>query len=809
VRKYQAGNGFQVYIDFGSRIPACFRSPKPSSSQVVEILIIDILVSIVSLIADEMTVFGSLKSTIPDTIRKRWHRWGTSEASHTSTAGNPTPGSGEAEAHIYPHGNGDIYPTGPSTFENPTQVKRPSQQDPPLPPLQGYRHGMDDFYMHQQHSYTTVPATATVPSSLGRSSWVLNNPENPIRSDFELPAEPVNAALIGARLAAQRAAGSPSSIGPKVPAKQHINSPVPSNAPARRPVQNGTHGGTPSEFPTATNEIGSSEGRGVQHFHEGSRGQQLEEAKSPPGGRQPIKASPSPGNGGLRQTAPEGLKLDARHIQQNNKGNEWSGYPSYRDHQTSAYQALPEPKTRESSDRTMAIVQQNYSDPKIQGVDDVEITPSEDTAMRQDNFAMVVYSHSPSAATDGAAKRQQAVPVNQLGLIPTGASVAGRGQGPVSRDASDFHTRIEDFLFWHRVSPNAGLDSFSTLLAWTTELRRQRDANFAGLERANAEMMSAKEQERVAQQMLNECRIDLAGKVTESGIYQKQSREAKQKLEEKIQALQSIKVDLEEARRVSNDLKSHKEELSAERERHLKEITGNLEKIQSIEQERRNLQDAAAREAAKLRAENEHQRMEYAENIRTLKSQHNGQLQHLRQEQSQRVEGLETQITQLKSQLTRANKLHREELNKTMAESDHRVKTEVKKAVKEQQDRIEALQGTIVESQDRYYVQISDSSFTQLLESISQQITDLSANVGRPSTHLFDRSLDPTNYLDQNSHERDRNWPRFVRSICWSVILPSFFEFPLGFGCLGSLGEGCERLYHLYLLFSRPGSDGL
>lgn len=211
---------------------------------------------------------------------------------------------------------------------------------------------------------------------------------------------------------------------------------------------------------------------------------------------------------------------------------------------------------------------------------------------------------------------------------------------------------------------------------------------------------------------------------------------------------------------------------------------------------------------------------EHAENVRRLQSQHSRQIQDLRGEHGQQVQTLESQLALLESQrdkevkelndqILQDNTAYHEQLNKLRADCDSKVKTEVERVAKKQQQRIEALEATIVESQDRYYVQISDTSFVRLLESISQQITDLSAGVGRPGTHMFDRSLDPTNYLDRSSHDRGRSWTVFVRSTCWNVILSGFFEFPLGFGCLGSLGEGFDRLYHLYLLFSRPTADGM
>ena len=380
------------------------------------------------------------------------------------------------------------------------------------------------------------------------------------------------------------------------------------------------------------------------------------------------------------------------------------------------------------------------------------------------------------------------------------------------------------------------------------------------LDISNQKLNQTEESQRATEKALHQCQINLSAKAAESAIYQSEFEKSKKDLEMNRQVVQDLKLELEAGQRLNNDLKLHIEKLSgdihAERLEHQEEIGQYSRHIESMEKNRRGAEGAAAEEGVRLRkaiqsaqekvatleAAYEHQGVEHGETIKTLRAQHDGQIrdlrgehaenikmlqsQHTRQaqdlrgEHGRKVQDLEFQINQLKNQrdqevarlgdqILQDKRVHREQLDKLHADSDRKVKTEVENAMKKQQQRIDALQGTIVGSQDRYYVQISDSSFAQLLESVSQQITDLSAGVGRPSAHLIDRSLDPTNYLNQSPQERDRRWTIFVRSVCWRVILSGFFEFPLGFGCLGSLGEGFEKLYHLYLLFCRPSLDGL
>ncbi|KAK3687823.1 hypothetical protein B0T22DRAFT_479106 [Podospora appendiculata] len=97
---------------------------------------------------------------------------------------------------------------------------------------------------------------------------------------------------------------------------------------------------------------------------------------------------------------------------------------------------------------------------------------------------------------------------------------------------------------------------------------------------------------------------------------------------------------------------------------------------------------------------------------------------------------------------------------------------------------------------------ISDQTFHLTLESISQKLSNIASYVPRPENHLFDPDLDPTNFLGRNSQQGSRVWPRFVRSVCWSVILRGFFHYPLGFGVFGTQGDGYLQLSHLYEDFS-------
>jgi hypothetical protein len=96
-------------------------------------------------------------------------------------------------------------------------------------------------------------------------------------------------------------------------------------------------------------------------------------------------------------------------------------------------------------------------------------------------------------------------------------------------------------------------------------------------------------------------------------------------------------------------------------------------------------------------------------------------------------------------------------------------------------------------------------AFSQL----SQKIKDLVIHVPRPAdNYVIVEHLDPNNYLGRTSRQGSRNWPKFVRYICWQVVLRGFFQYPLGFGVFGDEGEGQDELFQFYRLLAKPSPDG-
>ncbi|RSL96228.1 hypothetical protein CEP52_011593 [Fusarium oligoseptatum] len=111
------------------------------------------------------------------------------------------------------------------------------------------------------------------------------------------------------------------------------------------------------------------------------------------------------------------------------------------------------------------------------------------------------------------------------------------------------------------------------------------------------------------------------------------------------------------------------------------------------------------------------------------------------------------------------------------------------------------------------YVATPDDELRSNFLHLAQRINNLNYWVPRPDAYSFDPELDPDNFLTRNAEQGGRNWPKFVRHVCWRIIIRGFFGRSLGFGALGYQGgDGFDALDHLFQVFAvtdPKGSRGL
>jgi len=145
---------------------------------------------------------------------------------------------------------------------------------------------------------------------------------------------------------------------------------------------------------------------------------------------------------------------------------------------------------------------------------------------------------------------------------------------------------------------------------------------------------------------------------------------------------------------------------------------------------------------------------------------------------------------------------------KKMAEVQGSVDQKIEQATKKNLESIGKLKKQIASYNKDDYVLINDTSFTRSFEALVQDVIQLAAQIQQPATIDFDPSLDPTGCLDRNAGQIGWIWPRFVRSLCWNILLRGFFSLPFGFGALGSKGEGFRLLYATYQAAAQESPDG-
>ncbi|KAL8309186.1 hypothetical protein RB597_009459 [Gaeumannomyces tritici] len=101
------------------------------------------------------------------------------------------------------------------------------------------------------------------------------------------------------------------------------------------------------------------------------------------------------------------------------------------------------------------------------------------------------------------------------------------------------------------------------------------------------------------------------------------------------------------------------------------------------------------------------------------------------------------------------------------------------------------------------YTAIPDSDLVVSLRRLAQDISNLSLYVPQPAGYVPSPEADPGNHVARSLARGTgaATWPRFVQSVCWTVVLRGFFSLPLGFGALGCQGLGYEIMAPLFEMF--------
>lgn len=136
--------------------------------------------------------------------------------------------------------------------------------------------------------------------------------------------------------------------------------------------------------------------------------------------------------------------------------------------------------------------------------------------------------------------------------------------------------------------------------------------------------------------------------------------------------------------------------------------------------------------------------------------------------------------------------------------------------------QIERKQRQVIASHEvENYRPIGDDVFQLSFQTAAQTIGNLLVLVPQPSNLKSGATteMDSTGFLARrmsvrsNGDGRPRGggakaWPRFLRSVCWRILVEGFFQDQPGFGVFGPEGDGYELLKNLREVFMQTTADG-
>lgn len=230
-----------------------------------------------------------------------------------------------------------------------------------------------------------------------------------------------------------------------------------------------------------------------------------------------------------------------------------------------------------------------------------------------------------------------------------------------------------------------------------------------------------------------------------------------------------------------------------------------------------SLKAAWTKEVDDLRSENKQQDYFHKQATAKTAKKHKEEIAGLNAAMTQLQNDHDIKMSTLKAnhadELAAIKKSHQEEIDGVVAimeklKSEH--EANIKKETRNLRKRANSLERHMAGySSTGGYIAIPDDEFRGKFSDLAIRIKRLIAWVPRPDTYAFDPSLDPNSFMKRYSQQSGGNWPKFIRNVCWRVILRGFYSRQMGFGALGASGsEGFDFLDHLYQLFAMPDPEG-
>jgi len=375
-----------------------------------------------------------------------------------------------------------------------------------------------------------------------------------------------------------------------------------------------------------------------------------------------------------------------------------------------------------------------------------------------------------------------------------------QGSMNTNSEALQLNARIQEALRNYNVSKRPGLDPLSALLTWFSETLKE-NAQIIESQKINLTALSQEPDPK---------KKDIKTLKKENGTLKKE----RQLLESYKQKYDNLKKEKSITQGKIDELARELAQAKEKIENLIKERNGHWHKLKETESTLASVRkelDTAQAGLQKYKKQRDDYIQENAQLRRTV--------EHLQQETKQAQEELLKAAAQYQTEMAQLEENHSSKVSELeqkraleLSDLEHKMQAIIdeKGLLVEARDRQIAAQDLRMASYSKpAHGLISDGDFGARLRDMAMKLDNLADSVPRlQEGYAVDETLDPSNFLSRNAARGSRIWHKFVRNVCWSVILRGFFQRQPGFGAFGDRADGHATLLHLYRLFAPSDMQG-
>lgn len=417
-----------------------------------------------------------------------------------------------------------------------------------------------------------------------------------------------------------------------------------------------------------------------------------------------------------------------------------------------------------------------------------------------------------------------------------------------AKDEKKTEKRAKEALRPFKQDRKPGLTYLDTLFAWFPEELRKREndcmkanneairmrkilnENVKKIDNLGKQVVTTQELHRTIADLQGQnadLKCDLTAQRKDRDFFRKENEVIRQQL---AAAQGQIQRSNSDAVQLNIQLQSAKDaaQRCMERNRGLDTEVRNLDgKVRSLETEKNNLSNQLASETRRLEQEKLHETGNLANRLASEthrleqeKRQEVVRLTALLASETERLEQEKANETYALTQRLKANETEHETAVATLqvtlkdAESRHRrekskleksIDTRIAQETRHLSGMVKTLNNAIAAHTKDSWRPIPDDQLRLSFQKIVQKVSNLVGFIPKPSTPDFTgnghQSYDDTGFFARGV-SGTRAWPRFIKTLCWSVYFTGFFQLQPGFGILGSSGEGSQMMHAVYDLLA-------